>query len=403
MSLRWQQGAHRFVLSLGVEGGASRSVPGGPATLYGTGYGLLARHYLGEDVSLSEATREFIQNGQEADTGWFAGPELRGFQPPPGARHDREHLLMHLTCAILPVCRQFAVPLRQPLTAAARFCDLDFLRAWLDARDFRCAWLEGNNLLFVGQLLVHLRDAGGDPRAAAALAVWFDWLERHLDPRTSLWGTDGACGPAEAVYGGYHQLLIYHYERRPVRNPHGLIDVVLALQHADGGFLPQGNAGACEDVDAVDILVNLYKQTDHRRREVRMALRKCADHVWAQQNPDGGFPYTRNRPQHHMGVPGTVAPPNVSAMFPTWFRIHTLALMAEVLTDDPRLAAVPFRFSETPSMGWHRAWDKAAHALSAAETRAERSELRRWKFGHAAQRTKDALWDFAQRLRARRA
>jgi hypothetical protein len=74
MSLRWQQGAHRFVLSLGVEGGASRSVPGGPATLYGTGYGLLARHYLGEDVSLSEATREFIQNGQRRTPGGLQGP-----------------------------------------------------------------------------------------------------------------------------------------------------------------------------------------------------------------------------------------------------------------------------------------------------------------------------------------
>jgi len=404
MSPRWSRVARRFLSAMRDDAtGASRSVPDGPATLYGTCYGLLARHYLGETVAVSDAVRDFIQNGQDAETGWFVGPELRDFQAPPGALHDREHLRMHLTCAALPACRQFGVPLRHPLTAAARFCDLDSLRAWLAARDLRRAWLEGNNLLFAGQLLVHLRDVAGDPRAAAALDVWFEWLERHLDPRTSLWGTDGACGLAEGVYGGYHQLLIYSHERRPIRNPHGLVDAVLSLQHADGGFLPQGNAGACEDVDGVDILVHRYKQEDYRRRDIRMALRKCLDHILAQQNTDGGFPYTRNRPQHHMGVPGTVAPPNASTMFPTWFRIHTLALMAEVLTDDPRLASVPFRFSDTPSMGWHRTWDKSAHALSAAETRAERMELRRWKFDHAAQRTKDALWDFAQRLRARRA
>ena len=134
-----------------------------------------------------------------------------------------------------------------------------------------------------------------------------------------------------------------------------------------------------EDVDSVDILVNVYKQADHRRREIRLALRKCLRHILAQQNRDGGFPYTRNRSQSHMGIPGTGAPANVSTMFPTWFRIHTLALMAEVLPDERALAGIPFRFSDSLSMGWHRPWDKSAHVLRASVRWQERAELIRWR------------------------
>ena len=137
-------------------------------------------------------------------------------------------------------------------------------------------------------------------------------------------------------------------------NPEGMIDTVLDLQHPDGGFNPWGNAGACEDVDSVDILLNLYKRFDYRRGDIRFALRRCLHHILATQNPDGGFPYNLNCVQSHMGIPGTQAPANVSATFPTWFRIHTLALIAEILPAERAFAGIKLRFSNSLSMGWHQ-------------------------------------------------
>jgi hypothetical protein len=400
MHIPWHRAAQQFIARMhdGATGGC-RSVPGGPVTLYGTCYGLLAQTYLGDTFELAPATRRFIQEGQDPQSGWFVGPELQGFQAPQGALHDREHLRLHLTCAALPVCSQFNIPVLNPLTAALRFCDIGYLRGWLQARDLRHAWFEGNNLLFAGQLLVHLRDAGGCPQARPALDAWFEWLEEAIDPATSLWGSNGLCSQAEAVYGGYHQLLVYYHEQRPIRNPEGLIDVVLNLQHADGGFHPEGNAGACEDVDCVDILVNLYKLTGARQREIRLALRKCLFHILAQQNPDGGFPYTRNRAQSHMGVPGTGAPANVSTMFPTWFRIHTLALMSEILTDEPQLKDVPFRFSDELSMGWHRTWDRTHHAVGPLDAWRDRMALGAWKWGRIPSRARSGWGSAIERIK----
>jgi hypothetical protein len=371
LKLSWIHGATRFIQSMSEsQSDGFRSVPNGPRTLYGTCYALLARFYLGSDEPLPGRTKKFILECQDPESGLLVGPELRGFSAMEDVLHTREHLLLHLTCTVLPVCRQFRVKLPSSVRVAHTFCELNYLLDWLDRRNFKNAWFEGNNILFVGQLLVYLRDEEGHPDAPAALDRWFEWLDRHIDPATSLWGTNGCCSAKEAVYGGYHQLLVYYHENHPIRNPQGLVDTVLELQHPDGGFNPHGNGGACEDVDSVDILVNLYKRSNYRRPEIRCALRQCLRHILALQNPDGGFPYNRDRPQSHMGIPGTAASPNQSTMFATWFRVHTLALMAEILTDEPELQ-FPFRFTNNLSMGWHQTWGKAEHPITTRDREEE--------------------------------
>jgi hypothetical protein len=338
--------------------GGYRSVPGGPATLYGTVYGLFTKYFLGVDPELSPQTREFLTAYQDEETGYFLGPELTTWSPPAGAMHSREHLMMHLTCTTLPAMAQFGLKPRRPLSAARRFVEIPYLLDWLDQRDLGNAWFEGNNILFVGQLLVYLRDVEKIAGAQAALDAWFKWLDDRIDPKTGLWGTDRGATLAGAMYGGYHQLLVYYHERRIPPHAERLVDSTLSLQHADGGFSQHGGGGACEDADGVDILVNLYKLIDYRRADIRDALRRCARCIMAIQNPDGGFPYRKGARYDHMGMPATVTTPGGSGMFMTWFRVHTLALISEIVPDEPGQDTVPFRFATQLSMGWHRPWDK---------------------------------------------
>lgn len=369
------------------ESGGYRSVHGREPTLYGTSYGLLTRHYLGHDVLVTPQTQRFLLDSQDAETGYFIGPELRNWTPPPGTKHDREHLLLHLACAVLPVLQQFGLKPQHPLRFAHRFCDSAYLAQWLEQRDMTNAWLEGNNLLFVGQLLIFLRDIEKLTAADEALKQWLRWLDSTVDPATGLWGTAGQCSAFVAMCGGYHQLLVYYYEGHAITSPERLIDTALELQHVDGGFSPEGGGGACEDADAVDILVNLYKLVNYRRPSIRAALRRVLEQILALQNRDGGFPYKRGIEQSHMGIEATKAPPDTSTMFATWFRVHTLALIAEILTDDRRLADVHSRFNDALSMRWHRPWGRAAHRLGLADRLAELTPRSR----HWAQRVKRAL------------
>lgn len=357
--LSFRQDPNKFIKAMYRDDAyAYASVPDGKATLYGTCYALQAGYYLGNPLTLSEATRQFILNCQDPETGLFAGPELLNADFD-ARKHDTEHLLLHLTCTVLPVLQQSDIKAKYPIYAAHKFVEHKYLKNWLDSRDLTDAWLEGNNLLFIGQLLVYLRDEENYPGAAEALETWFSWLDDNIDPKTGLWGTNGQCSNFNAMYGGYHQLLVYYYEQRPVKYPEELIDTVLALQHNDGGFSESAGGGACEDIDAVDILVNLYKLTNYKRAQIRIALRRNLALLLSIQNEDGGFPYNRYaQTQSHMGIPDTTTGKAVSTMFATWFRVHTLALISEILTDIEVLKPYHFQFNSHLSMGWHQPWNK---------------------------------------------
>ncbi len=341
------------------------STPGGPETLYASSFACMLYHYLGQLELLTNEQKKhwanYLISWQDPETGLFIGPELVASELK-SRKHSYEHIAHHLTIHVLPALNLLSVRPNYALVFAHEYLDLNFLKKWLDARDWQNAWLEGNNLLFVGQLLIYLRDNEGLVAAQPALDLFFDWLDKEIDPATGLWGSNGFCSNEVALYGGYHQLLAYYYEGREVLYPNQLVDVALSLQNSDGGFNPYGGGGACEDTDAIDILVNNYKITDYKHPHIRIALRKALDHILERQMADGGFVYRLDQSFIHMGVQKTASPPNHSNLFPTWFRIHTLALMSEILTNEPILQ-MDWQFNDSFSMGWHRPWDKADHRV----------------------------------------
>lgn len=347
---------------------------GGEATLYSSCFAVMILQYIGQLENLSPIEKRDwaaqINSWQDPESGLYLGPEIVKDKLT-SPKHDYEHVTMHLAAHVLPTLALLGVQPKYPLTFSHTFLDTVYLLDWLNKRDWKDAWLEGNNLLFIGQFLVFLRDVEAKSGAQKSLDIYFDWLDSQLDPNTGLWGTNSYCSSFVAMCGGYHQLLVYYHERRPVLFKEELIDTVLDLQHEDGGFAPEGGGGACEDVDAVDILVNMYKQIDYRRADIRAALRKCLRQILTLQKPDGGFPYKDGVPFIHMGIPATASPAGVSNMFGTWFRVHTIALIAEILTDEVELEHYDFLFNTVLSMGWHKKWDKAQHQLCSIDRFAE--------------------------------
>jgi len=338
----------------------------GPETLYASCFVCMLYHYLGILHNLSSKQKmewaDYLNSWQDPNTGLFIGPEL-AVDELSSRKHSYEHISQHLTAHVLPALSLLGSRPKYPLTFAHPFLNLSYLSSWLEERDWHDAWLEGNNLIFVAQFLIYLREVEGFSNAQAALDLYFEWLDKEVDPSTGLWGSNGFCSNANALYGGYHQLLAYYYEKRPILYPERLVDVALSLQHADGGFNPGGGGGACEDTDAIDILVNMYKRVDYKRPQIRIALRQALIHILERQMPDGGFVYHLDKPFIHMGVQKTASLPNHSNLFPTWFRVHTLALISEILTDEP-ISQRDWRFNDQFSMGWHQTWNKSIHRLN---------------------------------------
>jgi hypothetical protein len=365
-----------------------RSSPRGDISLEATVYAAQLYYYITGETNYDLFEIEAILGTQDPQTGFFIGPEFTNWRPSAGTKHNFEYLCSHLTCAVLPALELYGVVPRFPLRFAHRFLDTKYLKQWLAKRDWTDAWLEGNYLLFVLQTLTYLRDRENIPEANDSLQTIFRWLDVQIDSRTGLWGTNGYCLPHTALYGGYHQLLAYYYENQPLLYRERLIDTVLRIQHPDGGFSLAGGGGVCEDVDAVDVLVNMYKQVNYKRSHIRLALRRCLKHTLRMQNPDGGFPYKAGMEFRHNGIPATYSGPGESNMWCTWFRVHSIALMAQILTDEQAFEGVRFFFNESLSMGWHKPWNIEENRLTLKDNFAEIMTLQI----HVRQAARLLLW-----------
>ena len=331
----------------------------GQVTLYSSVFVVMTLHYTGALRQFTDGEKhawaDYINSFQDPDTGIYRAPEIFEGQIE-GGGHNEEHLALHLVAHILPALDLLDSSPKYKLDFARKFLNIETLRSWLSDRDWSKAWLEGNNLLFVGQLLVHMDETGVEG-ADQALEVFMQWLDDQVDPQTGLWGTNGFCDRYTAIYGGYHQLLLYYYLRRPLVSPDKLIDTTLSIQHIDGGYSRWNGGGTCQDVDAVDILVNLYKLTPYRRRDIRRSLRRSYASVMRRKTIEGGFCDRAGHEFNHMGMEMTRTPPDRANMFSTWFGVHTIALMAEIFKqDDPDCDSFYeiIKFNQKCSMGWHR-------------------------------------------------
>jgi prenyltransferase beta subunit len=321
-------------------------------TLYSSVFAVMAYHYTGELDKFSPAQKtewaEYIQSFQSPKDGLFDSEELHGGL---GEHHNLEHRKLHLTCHVLPALTLLGSSPLHSIQYTENYLYNGAFEQWLNARDLAMAWVEGNNLFFAGQLLIHEIETSN--RGHEALDQLFNWLEKTVDSNTALWGTDHGCSLHKAMYGAYHQLILYFYKKRPVPHIEKLIDSVLACQHFDGGFSAWRGGGTCQDIDGIDILVNCYKLTNYRARDIRRSLRKSLKHILSDRViVAGGFQDREGHEFIHNSMTVTRTPKGVANTFSTWFTLHALMDIGSVLHKDNFFTSTIFRFNTSCSMGW---------------------------------------------------
>jgi len=330
-------------------------------TLYASTYAAMARHLLGDLQGLPAGEREawvaYLQDHQDDDglfrdpvifdQGWYQNDPLWCGRP-------------HLTCHVIKALACLGAVAAKPIAWLEPWRDPDALVRWLEARDWgeQVAWT-GNEIMNVGVLLQYARDFHNDHRAGRAVATLLEWLAaHHVNPATGVWGAVDVADPiwrSHAVQAAYHWWPLFFYDG--VRIPHleRAIDTVLATQNPLGGFgCGVHNPGepfmssACEDIDSIDPLCRMAPLTDYRRPDIEAALRRAADWVLTNQMPDGGFVFIRNQPFEygHSQMRGGAGE---GAMFPTWFRLLSLALIGKALPGHA-LGRMPWRFLRCPGM-----------------------------------------------------
>ena len=253
-------------------------------TLYSSAYAVLARSLLGALDDADATGWAAYLNAHQDDDGLFRDPVIFG-----QGWYAEDPLWCgraHLTCHVIAALAGLGAVAPKPVTWLDPWRDGDALVRWLAGRDWgaRVGWT-GNEIMNVGALLQYARDFHNDGRAGAAVACLLDWLEaHHLDPATGVWGDVDVSDPiwrSHAVQAAYHWWPLFAYDRRPFPHVERALDTVLATQNPEGGFgwgvhnlARPFDSSACEDIDSLDPLARMLSQTDHRREEVRAALRR---------------------------------------------------------------------------------------------------------------------------------
>ena len=327
-------------------------------TLYSSTYAAMARSLLGAlDDADAAAWAAYLNAHQDGDglfrdpvifgTGWYADDPLWCGRP-------------HLTCHVITALTCLGAVAAKPLTWLDPWRDCDALLAWLETRDWGArVGFTGNEIMNVGTLLQYARDFHNDARAGAAVTCLLDWLAtHHLNPATGVWGDVDVTDPiwrSNAVQAAYHWWPLFAYDGRPFPQVDRALDTVLATQNPAGGFgwgvhnpAAPFVSSACEDIDSLDPLARMLGQTAHRRADVQAAIRTGARWVLTNQVADGGLVFVKGRAFEY-GHPQLRGEADRGAMFPTWFRLLSLAI-ADTAVPGSVSGHIPWQFTACPGM-----------------------------------------------------
>jgi glycosyltransferase involved in cell wall biosynthesis/SAM-dependent methyltransferase len=351
--------AHEWLLSLRHASGF-RFAQGHETSLMATCWAILSLEGLRQLDSISQdernALRAYLQDMQQEETGLFRDP-LLDTHPVTSSTHDEEYLLHQMTYFAIQALDALGARPRLPLRFMERFAEPVSLTAWLEGLNWADAWLQSNRVMFVLAFLIYGAEVERDPSAPSRYHAVLDWLERAQDPETGLWGIRQGASVLNAMAAAYHFLPFFEYVHRPICSLNALIDSTLTLQQPDGLFAPGPGGGACEDLDAIDVLTLAGKYTSHRSPEISGVLVRAFWAIWNAQNPDGGFGYAQRNTDKRYRF-SSWAPMEVELRagdtWATWFRLLALATIKSAFPEDlPDIGLWQFR--RWPALGYHRA------------------------------------------------
>ena len=152
-------------------------------------------------------------------------------------------------------------------------------------------------------------------------------MQKNINPETGLLGPSDLNDPdilSRQVQFSYHLFPMFYYDGWENPYKEKVIDHVLKTQNRLGGYGVALNTSACEDIDSIELLVRLSKQTDYRKADVEISIKRALPWVLSNMNKDGGY-YFRKNQGFFYGHEQMSSGENESNMFATWFRTLSLA------------------------------------------------------------------------------
>jgi hypothetical protein len=218
-----------------------------------------------------------------------------------------------------------------------RYVDLpgtvEGVRIFLESLDWQKPWSAGGQASALTMLLATGHGSGGHDAEAGLLDMVRQFFRALLDPRTGAYFSGTRPDHGNLVNGAMKVLTALDWLDEPVHAPERLIDTCLSALPSHEG---------CHLVDAVYVLSQCRRYSDHRSDDVRDFARGLLEMIRLHYNPDGGFSYWIGKSQTvYYGVPITSGMP-VSDIHGTLLLTWALAMVLRLIDDvhTPVLASI---------------------------------------------------------------
>ncbi|HPG30654.1 MAG TPA: hypothetical protein PKY81_08125 [bacterium] len=310
------------------------SASGNTPTLYSSVYACMIKSLFGEIQNLSETERrewaDYFNSHQNQDDGLFydeaVNSEKYNSEDYWGARHLAVHLLSCYAALKFKPKYKFSF--------IEDWYSFDFINKKLDSLDWgKRVHYTSNTVMNYCCILQYSRDFFNDTNAGKSIEYIHNWLLKKINIATGFWGDFIPQTPEEIsvlIQAAYHFLVVLLYDGIKISSYKKIIDSILLSQNKFFGFGVKLNSSACEDIDSIDPLIRFSKMSDYKKTETAELIRNALIWQFANMNNDGGFVFRREEPliYGHLNMSSKI---NESAMFPTWFRILTIAYISKFL------------------------------------------------------------------------
>ena len=175
---------------------------------------------------------------------------------------------------------------RNKLVFLDAFRGKEKIKEFFEKIDWNNPWHESNKIMFLLQFFSYEYLRMDNRQSLNIIHVILDQLDHLQDPETGLWGTQFKASSFIAMAAAYHFLIYYKYFDRPINFSERIATSVFRLQMKDGLYHPFGGGGACEDLDAIDVLSKVVKNNDSNFDK---SLDRSYNAILENYNKDGGF------------------------------------------------------------------------------------------------------------------
>ena len=331
----------------------------------------------------------YFLSSQDPNTGLFIDPDVIR-QPKNISDLGYNYIHYQTTAFSISSLDALGTQPEYPFHFLNPFRNREYLKNWLFKLDWSNPWLESNKVMFLLQFFSYEDIRNNNNESKALVLYLLDLLNKMNDPITGYWGTNLGSSYFNAMAGAFHFYNHYKYYDKEIPNKRHAFINTINMQEKDGLFHPLGGGGACEDLDAVDIIHKIFEHHKYGKN----ALIKAYNSIINSQMEDGGFCWAK-RPQFpllfgikhlnpfnksfHSGMCKWIIKRNIlgsllthlkdpkmyqysgwelmkynideSDGWSTWFRILALATIE---ANYPHLKKhdIDFNFRSLPSLGW---------------------------------------------------